>query len=101
MKTYAKRIDANHNEIVELFRALGCLVYDASKIGGGFPDIIVQRTRPQDGFVETLLVEIKDKRLIPSRRKLNDRQVLFHSIWTCHVVECADDVFKLLGINRN
>ena len=99
MKQYGKRVDQNQRDIVKLFEQLGCLVYDASPIGGGFPDLIIQRKRPQDGFVETLLVEVKNGALAPSRRRLNELQKVFHSIWTCHVVECENDVYELLGLS--
>lgn len=40
--TYARRTDANHSEIREAFRKLGCKVFDACRVGDGFPDLVVQ-----------------------------------------------------------
>ena len=97
--SYAKRVDANHNEIVACFEQCQCLVWDSSRMGGGFPDLIVQRRHPVTGNFETYLVEVKDNLLPPYRRKLNTLQRAFHKLWHCHVVECPDDVFKLLEIN--
>lgn len=37
----ACRVDANHKEIVEIYRAHGCSVHDASRMGEGFPDLII------------------------------------------------------------
>ncbi len=95
----AKRTDANHTEIVDLFRKMGCLVWDTSGWGGGFPDLIVQRRHPHTGQFETYLVEIKDGTLSPSRRRLNALQQAFHSVWHCHVVESPEDVIELLRVN--
>jgi hypothetical protein len=99
-KRYAKRTDANQQEIVDLFRALGCNVYDASRLGGGFPDLIVQRQNPRTGIYETWLVEVKDHRLPPSRRRLNALQSIFHAKWHCKIVTCQGDVLEMLGIEQ-
>ena len=95
----AKRVDANQKEIVDLFRKMGCLVWDSSGLGRGFPDLIVQRRHPHTGNFETYLVEVKDGSLIPSRRKLNKLQQAFHKIWHCHIVESPDDVIEMLKVN--
>ena len=97
-KTYPTHRDANHKEIVQAFEACQCLVWDASNIGGGFPDLIVQRLHPHTGTPQTFLVEIKDGSKSPSRRKLNPLQKAFHSIWHCDVVETPEDVLKLLEV---
>ena len=95
----AKKVDRNHGEIVKLFRELGAAVADTSAAGAGFVDIVVQfmpRNRASFGK-ETHLVEIKDGSLPPSRRRLTDRQEVFHAIFNCTIVECRQDVFDLMG----
>ena len=100
--SHQKRVDANQSEIVDLFRSLGARVFVASDVGGGFPDLVVQYHFPQRRWhsLETLLVEVKDSAKPPSKRQLTDEQKAFHSIFRCHIVECEDDVFKLLEINN-
>jgi hypothetical protein len=95
---YAKKTDANQREIVKLFRQLGCRVYVSSGFGDGFPDLVVQHKRPERHRSETLLVEVKDGSLPPSKRCLTAIQEEFHEIFECHIVTCKDDVFKLLNI---
>ena len=68
--------DANHGEISDAFRAMGCLVKDTSHIGSGFPDIVVERRR--DGRV--WLVEIKNGRLAASDRHLTAPEKLFAAL---------------------
>src|SRR5688572_2834121 len=51
--TFARRTDANHATIRDAFRKLGCRVFDACRVGQGFPDLVVQ----YGGM--TLLVEVK------------------------------------------
>ena len=89
-------MDANHAEIRELFRALGCSVFDSSGIAK-FVDLVVQYRHPINGSVETYLVEVKNSALSPSRRKLTPAQVKFHAEFQCYIVECEQDVYDLLG----
>jgi len=96
---HAKKTDANQDEIVKLFRQLGCLVFITSGLGKGFPDLIVQRRHPHSGFVNTWLVEVKDGTRPPSERRLTALQSIFHKIWHCHIVECEQDVYDLLKVN--
>lgn len=50
------RTDRNHGEIRDALRAMGIRVYDASRVGGGFPDLVCSF----GGF--TMLVEVKHGR---------------------------------------
>ena len=97
----AKKVDANQGEIVTLFRELGAKVAITSSAGGGFPDLVVQVPWNNLGTqrVVTYLVEIKDGSLSKSRRALTPCQKVFHSIFSCHIVECRADVFELMGMN--
>lgn len=51
----AARTDANHAEIRDYFRELGCVVFDACRMGSGFADLVVQF----GGL--TMLVEVKQQ----------------------------------------
>lgn len=99
----AKKVDANQAEIVQTFRDLGARVAITSSAGDGFPDLVVQYRFPFNRYprkaLETLLVEIKDGSLPPSKRRLNPRQEEFHTEFVCHIVESVRDVYELLEIN--
>jgi len=70
------RRDRNHGAVVEALRAAGCSVWDASHVGGGFPDLVVGRVVA--GRRRTYLLEVKDGTLPPSRRALNDAERAWH-----------------------
>ena len=74
--TRVVRRDANHAAVVNALRACGCSVWDASRVGGGFPDLVVGR-ETEYGPV-TYLLEVKDGALPPSRRQLNDAERKWH-----------------------
>jgi len=93
---YAKKVDANQPEIVATFRALGAKVAITSSAGDGFTDLVIQFHYPYG--LRTHLVEVKDGSKPPSERKLTPKQVIFHSIFECHIVETVKDVFELLEI---
>ena len=95
----AKKVDDNQKEIVQTFRDLGARVAITSSAGGGFPDLVVQYRYPQNGKLDTLLVEVKDGSKSPSRRKLTPEQERFHAEFNCHIVENQKDVFELLEVN--
>jgi len=92
MRNIAKT-DDNHTDIVKAFRSVpGCLVKDTSRVGSGFPDIIVlYRGR-------IILVEIKNGEKSPSRRKLTPDQVEFHALWPVSIAMSVDDVWWILGV---
>ena len=98
--TYKKKVDANQADIVALFRSLGAKVRPTHEIGGGFPDLIVEYRYPsrRTNGLKTMLVEIKDGSLSPSRRQLTPDQKKFHSIFHCYIVESEQDVYDLLEI---
>jgi hypothetical protein len=66
MTYYAKRVDSNQKEIVKVFKDLGCSVFDTSRIGQGFPDLVIGKNQ------KTVLVEIKssDKAVYTSAQNL-------------------------------
>ncbi len=71
----ARRVDANHRQIVEIFRAMGCSVLDLSRVGQGCPDILVARGG------QSRLIEIKDGAKPPSARRLTPQEREFHCSW--------------------
>ena len=64
------RIDKNHPEVVEAFRALGASVLSLAPLGRGIPDLLVAI-----GGV-TWLIEIKSK-----KGKENDQQLEWAENW--------------------
>jgi hypothetical protein len=75
----AARTDRNQSEIIQALRRAGCRVHDTSRLGGGFPDIMVAGRR---GLV---LMEIKDGAKPPSARKLTPAEAEFFEFWAEHV----------------
>lgn len=94
MRRRAAKTDANHAEIRQAFRALGCSVADTSAVGGGFSDLVVARAH------KTCLVEVKDGSLPASRRKLTTEQETFRASWhgVYAVVGSLDDVEALVTL---
>ena len=75
----AAKVDLNHGAIRTAFRALGCKVFDCSRVGGGFPDLCVQYA----GI--TMLVEVKGE-----KGKLTQKQA--ESNLMSKIVRNMDDV---------
>jgi hypothetical protein len=90
----AAKVDNNQACIVAAFRGMGASVRHTHMIGEGFPDIAV-------GYAnKTVLVEIKDGSLPPSKRKLTPDEKHFHDLWrgAVAIVETTDDVIELMAI---
>jgi len=69
--SYGNKVDANHAELRdEVFRPLCKQVLDCSQYGFGLSDLIILT---QDNVF--LMVEIKDGKKAPSRRRLTEMQV--------------------------
>lgn len=95
----AARVDRPHAEFVRLFRSLGAVVFDTSRVGGGFSDLVVIWRG------EVMLVEVKDGAKAPSKRKLTKAQVDFHSEVAAagsqvYVVETGADVLRLMNASE-
>lgn len=89
---YRPRTDANQKEIVKALRAIGANVLSLAGIGKGCPDLLVQ-------FRDELhLLEIKDGRKSPSRRRLTRDEAVFTAAWKTKVVEDVDQAFKAIGV---
>jgi Holliday junction resolvase len=80
--TYAKRVDLNHQEVVKTLRSLGATVFDASRMGQGFPDLVVGYNH------QTVLVEIKSG----EQKKFTSAQLKFMADWKGSAVTRINDV---------
>jgi hypothetical protein len=72
MPRRAAKVDANHAEIVKDLRRYGFDVYDMSRVGQGFPDLLVCAHK------KWILLEVKDGAKSPSERRLTEAQERFH-----------------------
>lgn len=79
---YAAQKDRNHNEIERGLIARGYSVADTHALGNDFPDLVVSWPRnqiwPWGGCV---LLEVKDGKKRPSKRKLSEGQADFRLHW--------------------
>lgn len=90
------RVDKNQNKIVKAFHQVGASVFDTSKVGGGFPDLVVAFQG------ETHLIEVKNPENSYGRKGLNKRQQEFSDSWRgapVHIVRTVDDALKVIGVN--
>lgn len=100
----ASRTDGPHAAIVQALRKVGCQVKDTSRVGDGFPDLIVRA----DGLLKTvqknaalfywepkiLLMEVKT-----ARGKLNAEQQAFLRLWPeTLVVRSVDEALQAVGV---
>lgn len=76
------RTDSNQKEIVSTLQKLGAEVVDTSKVGYGFPDLVVSYRG------EWHLIEVKTK-----KGKLLKSQKMFHGKHSApvHILRCIDD----------
>ena len=102
MPQYAKRVDANHKEVVtELRRYLPeATVRDLSGAGDGIPDILV-------GWQgSNYLFEIKDPEKVQSARDLTPAQKKFHGEWQGQVcvshsaTEICAQIMRILNTQK-
>lgn len=90
----AAKVDANQAQIVADLRKVGCTVIPLHAVGGGVPDLLV-------GFQgRNVLLEVKDGRKPPSKRKLTEDQVEFHEGWRGQVavVDTVKAALEAVGI---
>lgn len=90
---YARKVDANHAEIVKALRRIGVGVIDTSQHGEFCDLVTIQR-----GVLR--LVEVKDGKKPPSARVLTDAQVKLHGLVEAHggivhVVISVDEAIAL------
>jgi Holliday junction resolvase len=89
--TYARRVDANHSEIVRTLKELGCSVFDSSRMAGGFPDLVIGINKV------TCLVEIKSS----DKAKYTPAQEAFMLNWkgsTVARIDSVDAAIRLVNI---
>lgn len=92
MSKYARRIDANQNEIVSALRKAGATVRVITQ-GDGIPDLLVGYNG------HTILMEVKDGQKVPSARKLTTGEQEFFDKWTggmLVVVNSAEEALEVL-----
>ena len=91
----AKRIDANHNDIVSGIRAVGGEVQSLASIGKGCVDVLVAFR----GVWYT--AEIKDGTKPPSKRALTLNETIWHERFSrhapVHIWTSLDDALKTIG----
>jgi len=73
----AARVDGNHTALVYSLRLCGYVVQDTSRVGGGFPDLLVGTP-----WNDLVMVEVKDGAKPPSGRKLTLDQRAWHLMWS-------------------
>lgn len=89
----AANIDTNQPEITAALRDVGATVQPLHMVGKGCPDLLV-------GYRQaTFLIEVKDGKKPPSRRRLTPDEVAWHENWRGHVavVETTDDALRAIG----
>lgn len=91
MSKYARRVDANQDQIVSALRACGATVRVISQ-GGGIPDLLVGYR----GY--TLLLEVKDGKKPPSARELTEPEQKFFEEWTGGMLAIVNSVDEALEI---
>ena len=97
-RSRACRTDDNQSDVVKALEAIGCSVRDASRMGDGFPDLIVGYRR------RNFLLEVKDGAKAASDRKLTPDQVEFHRLWrgqVAVVTSAAEAIECVLRMTRD
>ena len=89
----AARVDHNHAEIIRALRAVGAEVTDTSRVGEGFPDLVVSYRN------KWFVIEVKDGRKPPSAQRLTKAQGTWMrrqraSVW---VVNSVEDALAAIG----
>lgn len=97
MRRAAKK-DANHPEIVDALRSVGCGVVDLAAVGCGVPDLLVCEPAWPHASV---LMEVKDGKKPPCERKLTPEQVKFHATWKGRkcVVTSVAEALREVGVS--
>lgn len=85
-----KKVDANHAEIVQALRRLGCSVADTHTLGRGYPDMLAGI-----GGRHNLMIEVK----CGPRWKLTPDEEQFHRTWKgspIRIVTSVEDAIALV-----
>lgn len=94
MPRYACSVDANHKEIVDALRGEGASVIDTSRLGSGFPDLIVGHAG------KTVLIEVKNPNTQYGRAGLNKNQLRWKEAWCGGPFSIVTDVESALRVLR-
>jgi len=92
---YARRIDTNHAEVVKTLRSLGAGIVDMSRVGQGFPDLLVHYKG------QCVLAEVKSG----EAKKFTEAQLKFIGNWQGPAIVRINDVdgairlIKVLDMN--
>lgn len=92
----AARTDRNQQDVIDALRRVGASVCDTSRLGEGFPDLVV-------GFrADNFMLEVKDGTKPPSARKLTLAEEEFINNWrgTVYVVNNVDEALQAIGAIR-
>lgn len=82
MTRYRRRVDRNHAAIRDGLRKCGYRVFDCSRLGGGFPDLLVWKRR-------VMLLEVK----MPGE-KLTPDEAEFHALFPVSIVRTVDEAIE-------
>lgn len=93
----AAKVDENHGEIVSALVLAGYSVQSLAVVGDGCPDLLV------GGGGWNVLIEVKDGRKDPSKRRFTPAQKSWHRDWrgTAHVAESVDQALAIMGAYRS
>jgi len=88
-RSYRHKTDGNQTQIIKELRQAGYSVFSTSKVGDGFPDIVVSGYWVEGKMYVDKLVEIK----MPGG-KLTPDEVIFHDSWNTSIITAysAQDV---------
>lgn len=99
MTRYVAKKDANHTDIVGKLEKCGLHVADTSKLGFGFPDLVVTGYNRKADRVMALLVEVKG-----DKGKLTDHEKNFFEKYPedgpLIVAREAEDVLRWFGVTQ-
>lgn len=89
----AARVDDNQGEIVAALRAAGCSVTSLASVGKGCPDLVVGRNGVN------YLLEVKDGKKPPSKRRLTEDEKAWHNAWMgqVSVVNGIEEALQAVG----
>ncbi len=92
----SQRTDGNQTELVDALRAIGVSVQSLASVGNGCPDLLCG----VNGF--NFLIEVKDPKQDPDKRKLNNNQKVWHRDWKgkAHVAETTEQVLAIAAYYR-
>lgn len=93
------RTDKGHKAIVAALRKVGCQVFDTSRLGGGFPDLVVRRavasrTSSYGTEARLMLMEVKEP-----KGKLTPDQEAFLRDWPeVMIVRSVAEALEAVGV---